>query len=180
MTRGPPPPPAPIPRPKSYTTMTTLYISNLSDTVSRNDVAVSLWGQYLPNVLVGTIQCTALKGTLLWKALCYVLHWKAHCYVLRWRDILLCFTVLFYNLRCLKSMFDGDCLSVCMQDFNLFIVPQFQQFVKQNERNTRILYVKHCEQCTVSKRASKLVDLVHMHANILPAVTLIALTYTDI
>ncbi|KAL5473130.1 hypothetical protein EMCRGX_G027576 [Ephydatia muelleri] len=39
MTRGPPPPPAPIPRPKSYTTMTTLYISNLSDTVSRNDVA---------------------------------------------------------------------------------------------------------------------------------------------
>lgn len=37
MARGGPP--APLSRPKSYTTMTTLFISNLSDTVSRNDVA---------------------------------------------------------------------------------------------------------------------------------------------
>ena len=39
----PPPPPAPpISRSKGITTMTTMTISNLSDTVSKNDIAVSV------------------------------------------------------------------------------------------------------------------------------------------
>ena len=38
---APPPQPPPLSRSKGITTMTTMTISNLSDTVSKNDIAVS-------------------------------------------------------------------------------------------------------------------------------------------
>lgn len=61
----PPPPPPSLSRSKGITTMTTMTISNLSDTVSKNDIAVS----YTPLCVCVVVSRICWLAVLLYKSL---------------------------------------------------------------------------------------------------------------